>query len=64
MIRKYDVVRLRARLSLTQEKFAEKLGVYVSTVGNWERGRHKPRGQPLRDLEWLTKQLRRKDAKR
>ncbi len=59
MIQKDDVVRLRTRLGLTQEKFAEKLGVDVSTVANWERGRHKPRGQPLRDLEWLTKLPRR-----
>ena len=64
MFRKHDVVRLRTRLGLSQEKFAEKLGVYVSTVGNWEKGRHKPRGQSLRDLEWLTKQLRRRVVKR
>ncbi len=53
MIRKSDVARLRAYLGLSQEKFAQKLGVSVTTVVNWERGRHKPRGQSLRDLEWL-----------
>ncbi len=64
MIRKSDVARLRAYLGLSQEKFAEKLGVSVTTVGAWERDVHKPRGQSLRDLEWLTKQLRRRVAKR
>jgi DNA-binding transcriptional regulator YiaG len=64
MIRKHDVVRLRAYLGLSQEKFAKKLGVSVTTVGNWERGLHKPRSQSLRDLEWLTKLLRRRVTKR
>ncbi len=64
MFRKHDVVRLRTRLGLSQEKFAKKLGVSVASVGKWERGRHKPRGQPLRDLEWLTKLLRRRVTKR
>ena len=59
MIQKDDVVRLRTRLGLSQEKFAEKLGVDVSTVGRWERGLRKPHGQSLRDLEWLTKLPRR-----
>jgi transcriptional regulator with XRE-family HTH domain len=36
MFRKHDVVRLRTRLGLSQEKFAEKLGVSVSIVGKWE----------------------------
>ncbi len=64
MIRKSDVARLRAYLGLSQEKFAEKLGVYVSTVRNWERGRHKPRGLSLRALERLTKLLKRRVTKR
>jgi len=32
MIQKYDVVRLRSRLGLSQEKFAEKLGVSQTTA--------------------------------
>ena len=64
MIQKYDVARLRSRLGLNQEKFAEKLGVSVSSVGKWETGQHKPRGLSLRALERLRKQLSRRMNKR
>jgi len=64
MLRKNDVVSLRARLGLTQEKFADKLGVSVSCVGKWETGQHKPRGLFLRALERLAKLLRRRVTKR
>ncbi len=64
MIRKSDVARLRAHLDLSQEKFAKKLGVSVSTVGKWETGLHKPRGLSLRALDRLTKLLRRRVTKR
>jgi len=64
MIQKYDVVRLRSRLGLNQEKFAEKLGVSVSSVGKWETGQHKPRGLYLLALERLRKQSRGRMNKR
>ena len=64
MIQKYDVVRFRASLGLSQEKFAEKLGVSVSAVGKWETGQHKPRGLSLRAFERLTKLSRRRMNKR
>jgi len=64
MIRKFDVARLRGHLGLSQEKFAQKLGVSVSIVVKWERGLHKPRGLYLRSLERLTKLSRRRVAKR
>ena len=64
MIRKSDIARLRAYLGLSQEKFAKKLGVSVSTVGKWETGLHKPRGLSLRALDRLTKLLRRRVTKR
>lgn len=38
-----SVVReLRARLGLTQEEFARALGITVSTVCRWEKGRARP----------------------
>jgi len=64
MIQNHDVVGLRTRLGLSQEKFAKQLGVSVFTVSTWERSLNKPRGLSLRALERLAKQLRRKDAKR
>ncbi len=64
MLRKNDVVSLRARLGLTQEKFAEKLGVSVSSVGKWETGKDKPRGLSLRALERLAKLSRKRLTKR
>ncbi len=64
MIQKYDVAKLRSRLGLSQEKFAEKLGVSVSSVGKWETGLHKPRGLSLRALERLRKLSRRRITKR
>ena len=64
MIQNHDVARLRSHLGLSQEKFAQKLGVSVWTVGNWERGLNKPRGLSLRALERLTKLSRRRMTKR
>jgi len=64
MIQKYDVVRLRSRMGLSQEKFAEKLGVSLSSIEKWESGWHKPRGLSLRALERLRKLSRRRMNKR
>lgn len=45
-----DVVRaLRARMHLTQTAFADRLGVPVETIRNWEQGKRVPRG-PSRAL--------------
>ncbi|MBV8701771.1 helix-turn-helix domain-containing protein [Bradyrhizobium sp.] len=40
---------LRRRAQLTQQQFAEKLGVPVETIRNWEQGKRAPRG-PARAL--------------
>jgi len=64
MIQKYDVARLRSRMGLSQEKFAEKLGVSLSSIEKWESDRHKPRGLSLRALERLRKLSRRRMNKR
>ncbi len=60
----YDVARLRSRLGLSQKKFAEKLGVSVSSVVKWETGWRKPGGLSLRALERLRKLSRRRVTKR
>jgi putative transcriptional regulator len=42
-----DVAALRQRLSMTQEEFAARFGVHVSTLRHWERGDRTPRGPAL-----------------
>ena len=36
------VKRVRAKLGLTQEQFAQRVGVTFSTVNNWENGNRRP----------------------
>ncbi len=44
-----DVRDLRRRAGMTQTEFAERLGVPVETIRNWEQGKRAPRG-PARAL--------------
>jgi putative transcriptional regulator len=39
-----DVLKIRRHLGLTQERFAELLGISPATLRNWEQGRRKPEG--------------------
>ena len=39
-----DVVAVRNRTGLSQQKFADSIGVNVETLRNWEYGRRNPRG--------------------
>ena len=36
------VKSLRKKMGLTQEQFAQKMGVTFSSVNNWENGKRKP----------------------
>lgn len=47
--RSLSVRELRQRYHLTQCEFAERLGVPVETIRNWEQGKRQPRG-PARAL--------------
>lgn len=47
------VRRLRKRLGLTQEQFAQRVGVTFVTVNRWEAGHSAPRGLSLRELDRL-----------
>ena len=42
-----DVVALRLFVGLTQERFADALGISVHTLRNWEQGRRNPEGPAL-----------------
>jgi putative transcriptional regulator len=47
------VKRLRSGMGLTQEKFAQELGVSFSTVNQWENGHRRPHPFLLKKLEEL-----------
>lgn len=47
--------RLRSALELTQEQFAAKVGVTVSTVNRWENDKCKPSPLAMRQVEKLQK---------
>ncbi len=38
MIKREDIKNTRERLGITQEEFARRIGVTVTTVSRWERG--------------------------
>ena len=42
--RKNEVTAARARLGLSQSRFAALLGISSSTLKNWEQGRRRPTG--------------------
>lgn len=42
-----DIAALRVFLGLTQEDFAQALGISVYTLRNWEQGRRKPEGPAM-----------------
>ena len=42
-----DVLTLRKFVGLTQETFAQALGISVHTLRNWEQGRRSPEGPAL-----------------
>jgi putative transcriptional regulator len=44
-----DVSRVRTQLGLSQQKFAQLLGISEKTLENWEQGRRRPTG-PARVL--------------
>ena len=44
------VKQLRERLGLTQEQFAQKVGVTFSTVNHWENGKRTPQPFLVRRL--------------
>jgi transcriptional regulator with XRE-family HTH domain len=53
---------LRAALGLTQERFAAKVGVTVSTVNRWENGKGTPSPLAQQRIEELWREARNKDS--
>ena len=52
---KNRVIALRQRLKMTQEQFAEKVGVHRITVWRWEAGEKEPSKFVARELERMEK---------
>ena len=48
---------LRTALGLTQEQFAAKIGVTVSTVNRWENNKGKPSPLAMLRMEQIQKKL-------
>lgn len=48
-----DIPKLRRRYRLTQQTFADKLGISVGTLRNWEQKRRIPDGPAQRLLELM-----------
>jgi DNA-binding transcriptional regulator YiaG len=42
-----DILSLRKLVGLTQDAFAEAMGISVSTYRNWEQGRRRPDGPAI-----------------
>jgi transcriptional regulator with XRE-family HTH domain len=51
------VKELRERLHLTQEQFAQKVGVTYSTVNHWENGKRSPQPYLVRRLLEIKQDL-------
>ena len=51
------VKELRRRLELTQEQFAQKVGVTYSTINHWENGKRIPQPFLLRRLLEIKEEL-------
>jgi putative transcriptional regulator len=61
------VKKLRVRLQLTQEQFAQQIGVTYSTVNHWENGKRMPQPFLLRRLQEVKEEVdsqRKKSSKR
>lgn len=48
-----DIKTIRTNMLLTQEEFADKLGVSFETVNRWENGRHEPTMKAKRKIKRL-----------
>ena len=52
------VKSLRKAIGLTQEQFAAKIGVTLSTVNRWEKGRNKPQSLAIKQINALRRVLK------
>lgn len=50
-----DIKDIRVKLGVSQEKFAQMLGVSFGTINRWERGSSKPSPLALDKIKYLLK---------
>ena len=58
--RQWDAARvksLRAFLGMTQQTFADELGVRQQTVSEWEKGMYRPRGATVTLLNLIAERV-------
>lgn len=55
-----EIIEIRKKLNLTQQKLADLIGARQHTVARWETGLHKPTGAYLKALRGLAEKARRK----
>lgn len=48
--------KIREQIGLSQQSFADQLGVSFSTVNRWEQGRHVPNKITIKAIEALCKE--------
>ncbi len=54
---KTDIKKLREKLILDQQEFADKMAVDKGTISRWERGKQKPKAVHLRRMARLSRKL-------
>ena len=59
-----EIARRRADLGLSVAALARELGIAESTVWRWERGKTRPSGLALRQLDQTFRRLEQNRAKR
>lgn len=52
-----DVAKIRKKMNLTQEEFAQCVGVTLSTIYRWEKGKSLPSKLAIQRLVMLEKGL-------
>jgi len=53
-----SIKKIRSKLTLTQEQFAQRLGVSWTTISRWENNRAKPSPLAIKGIEKLCKQIK------
>ena len=49
MFKREEIKNIRERLGMTQDEFAKRIGVTVTTVSRWERGDSLPKSKVVID---------------